>query len=157
MKRTKQRADRAGQAKPEHTSGCRQFEGEDLSKWTYQREFNIYNGVFVVRQCTMKEWCWMLKTSATGLTSKCVKNAHKKPLMMKKRKTMLLSKRPFCGCAACSKMNVIRQRLHMHSRLWERTSRWPYRSVSERKLGLLIKKHRTKLRSLWPTITRCLN
>ena len=32
MKRTKQRADRAGQAKPEHTSGCRQFEGEDLSK-----------------------------------------------------------------------------------------------------------------------------
>ena len=33
MKRTKQRADRAGQAKPEHVSGCRQFEGEDLSKY----------------------------------------------------------------------------------------------------------------------------
>ena len=33
MKRVKQRADRAGQAKPEHTSGCRQFEGEDLSKY----------------------------------------------------------------------------------------------------------------------------
>ena len=32
MKRTKQRADRAGQAKPEHVSGCRQFEGEDLCK-----------------------------------------------------------------------------------------------------------------------------
>jgi len=32
MKRTKQRADRAGQALPENTSGCRQFEGEDLSK-----------------------------------------------------------------------------------------------------------------------------
>ena len=32
MKRTKQRADRAGQAKPEHASGLRQFEGEDLSK-----------------------------------------------------------------------------------------------------------------------------
>merc|ERR1712156_151392 len=30
MKRTKQRADRCGQAKPEHVSGCRQFEGEDL-------------------------------------------------------------------------------------------------------------------------------
>ena len=30
MKRTKQRGDRTGQAIPEHVSGCRQFEGEDL-------------------------------------------------------------------------------------------------------------------------------
>ena len=30
MKRVRQRADRCGQAKPEHVSGCRQFEGEDL-------------------------------------------------------------------------------------------------------------------------------
>lgn len=36
MKRTKQRADRAGQAKPEHVSGCRQFEGEDLRKLTFK-------------------------------------------------------------------------------------------------------------------------
>ena len=30
MKRTKQRGDRNGQNIPEHVSGCRQFEGEDL-------------------------------------------------------------------------------------------------------------------------------
>ena len=38
MKRCKQRADRAGQAKPEHASGCRQFEGEDLSKLHFHFE-----------------------------------------------------------------------------------------------------------------------
>ena len=38
MKRTKQRADRDGQNQPEHVSGCRQFEGEDLSKFN----FHIY-------------------------------------------------------------------------------------------------------------------
>ena len=38
MKRSKQRADRAGQAKPEHASGCRQFEGEDLSKLHFHLE-----------------------------------------------------------------------------------------------------------------------
>ena len=32
MKRSKQRFDRPGQAIPEHVSGCRQFEGEDLRK-----------------------------------------------------------------------------------------------------------------------------
>ena len=38
MKRTKQRGDRAGQAKPEHASGCRQFEGEDLSKLQFKHK-----------------------------------------------------------------------------------------------------------------------
>ena len=32
MKRTAQRFDKPGQNIPEHTSGCRQFEGEDLRK-----------------------------------------------------------------------------------------------------------------------------
>ena len=32
MKRTAQRFDKPGQNIPEHTSGCRQFEGEDLCK-----------------------------------------------------------------------------------------------------------------------------
>ena len=34
MKRTKQRFDRLNQNKPENVSGCRQFEGEDLRKFT---------------------------------------------------------------------------------------------------------------------------
>jgi len=33
MKRTVQRPDRTEQSMPENVSGCRQFEGEDLSKF----------------------------------------------------------------------------------------------------------------------------
>ena len=90
----------------------------------------------------------MLKTSATGLTSKCEKNAHKKPLRMKKKKIIAHSRRPFCGCEACSKMSKISEKLLINRLLCKRTSRWPSRSVSERKPGLPTKNHRTKLRSL---------
>lgn len=36
MKRTVQRADRTEQRMPEDSSGCRQFEGEDLSKYQFK-------------------------------------------------------------------------------------------------------------------------
>ena len=57
MKRTKQRADRAGQAKPEHASGCRQFEGEDLSKYHPMKHFLVAEHLIINDgfwlQCTM--------------------------------------------------------------------------------------------------------
>ena len=57
MKRTKQRADRAGQAKPEHTSGLRQFEGEDLSKYPH---FALSDSVLVTQRglfvALLPEW-----------------------------------------------------------------------------------------------------
>ncbi len=43
MKRTKQRADNQGQGVPQFTSGCRQFEGEDLSKATLLTEQTTTN------------------------------------------------------------------------------------------------------------------
>merc|ERR1712127_158004 len=46
MKRCKQRADRAGQAKPEHVSGCRQFEGEDL----------MYNNRMALNAQNQRDW-----------------------------------------------------------------------------------------------------
>ena len=88
----------------------------------------------------------MLKTSATGPTSKCAKSVLNRLLTMKKRRIIALSKRPFCGCAACLKMTWLNEKLHMQSRCSKRTSRWPSRSDSERKPGQPIKNHRTKLR-----------
>ena len=67
MKRTKQRADRAGQAKPEHTSGCRQFEGEDLSKdsITLARLFDasaLKTLIFSLLLCILTLSTWMFES-----------------------------------------------------------------------------------------------
>jgi hypothetical protein len=42
MKRVTERADLAAKQVPEFISGCRQFEGEDLSKFLYNRIFILY-------------------------------------------------------------------------------------------------------------------
>ena len=105
----------------------------------------------------MREWNGMLKTSATGPTSKCAKSVLKKLLMTKKRRIIALSKRPFCECAACLKMRMLNEKLHMQSRFSKRTSRWPSRSDRERQPGQLIKNHRTKLRRPWQITTRFSN
>ena len=61
MKRTKQRADRGGQAKPEHTSGCRQFEGEDLSKWHFYHKS-------LSKQASLVAAVTLVQQRNTGLT-----------------------------------------------------------------------------------------
>jgi hypothetical protein len=47
MKRTRQRHDRPNQEMPEFTSGCRQFEGEDLQMGTR----------LAIQAADQKEWC----------------------------------------------------------------------------------------------------
>ena len=150
MKRTKQRADRAGQAKPEHVSGCRQFEGEDLSKYPLKHFFvveHFINDGFWL-QCTTIGWSSTHRIRRTGPTSSAVKTWPLPRPRERKRPHGPLKRRPFSGCVACSRTNSINAPLRCTRRWLRKTREWPVTRNSGSRTGATTKRTRTKLRWL---------